>query len=229
MLLKKEEKRKAIDLRKRGYSYSEIIKNVPVSKSTLSLWLRDVGLAKKQKQRITRKKVLAMKRGADVVRKKRIEKSNKIKKDARNNISNISKKELWLMGIMLYWAEGAKEKTHRVGERVQLMNTDKRILCIFKKWLIDCCKIIEDDIIYDIYLHKNSFHDTDRVRDYWRKEILIPANIKIPVYYKNNKIKTVRKNIGESYYGVCRIKVKKSTDLNRKIAGWIDGISNNIL
>ena len=50
MLAKIEEKQKAIALRKRGYSYSEILAEVPVAKSTLSLWLRSVGLAKKQKQ-----------------------------------------------------------------------------------------------------------------------------------------------------------------------------------
>ncbi len=188
MDIKKREKEKAIELRKKGFSYSEILEEVPVAKSTLSLWLREIGLTKRQKQRLTEKKLLSMKRGADAVRKKRIEKSNKIKKDARSNISNISKKELWLIGIMLYWAEGSKEKSYRVGERIQLMNTDKRILCIFKKWLIDCCEIPEDDIVYDICLHKNSFHDTEKVRDYWRKEIFIPDSFKIPVYYKNRAL-----------------------------------------
>ena len=56
MPLKQSEKAKAIAFRKEGKTYSEILKKVPVAKSTLSLWLRDVGLSKTQKQKITVKK-----------------------------------------------------------------------------------------------------------------------------------------------------------------------------
>lgn len=55
MIFKSKLKEKAVALRKEGKVYSEILKEVPVAKSTLSLWLRDVGLAKAQKQRITQK------------------------------------------------------------------------------------------------------------------------------------------------------------------------------
>jgi len=37
----------------------------------------------------------------------------------------------------------------------------------------------------------------------------------------NNKY---RKNQGKDYYGLVRVKVLKSTDLNRKISGWIKGV-----
>jgi intein-encoded DNA endonuclease-like protein len=37
MLAKFKEKEVAIELRKQGYSYSEILKKIPVAKSTLSL------------------------------------------------------------------------------------------------------------------------------------------------------------------------------------------------
>ncbi len=61
---KNSQKEKAIALRRKGLSYSEILKEIPVAKSTLSLWLRSVGLAKKQKQRLTEKKRLGQLRGA---------------------------------------------------------------------------------------------------------------------------------------------------------------------
>jgi len=44
------------------------------------------------------------------------------------------------------------------------------------------------------------------------------------VYYKKGKINTIRKNIDNSYNGLIRIKVLKSTDLNRRIAGYIEGL-----
>ena len=55
MIEKREEKEKAIKLRKQGKTYSEILSVVPVAKSTLAIWLQSVSLGKKQKQRITKK------------------------------------------------------------------------------------------------------------------------------------------------------------------------------
>ncbi len=47
-MAKIELRKKAIDLAK-GKTYSEILKDIPVAKSTLSLWLRWVGLSVRQK------------------------------------------------------------------------------------------------------------------------------------------------------------------------------------
>ena len=60
MLAKLKEKQKAIKFRRKGLSYSEILKKIPVAKSTLSLWLRTVRLAKRQKQRLTEKRLAAI-------------------------------------------------------------------------------------------------------------------------------------------------------------------------
>lgn len=44
------------------------------------------------------------------------------------------------------------------------------------------------------------------------------------IYLKKNKVNSYRKNKGEGYHGVLRITVKKSTDLNRKVMGLVEGI-----
>lgn len=43
-----KEKSKALELRKQGYSYTQIREEIRVSKSTLSLWLRDFPLSDKR-------------------------------------------------------------------------------------------------------------------------------------------------------------------------------------
>lgn len=43
-----EEKQRACELRQQGWSYNDILKEVGVSKSTLSLWLRDITLTEEQ-------------------------------------------------------------------------------------------------------------------------------------------------------------------------------------
>src|SRR3990172_10456311 len=105
-------KKKAIILRKKGLSYSEILKKVPVAKSTLSDWLHSVGLSKKQKQRLTEKKLASIRRGWEKVKKIRLDRTQNIFNKSKEDISKlkINKDSLFLMGLMLYWAEGSKQK-----------------------------------------------------------------------------------------------------------------------
>ena len=54
--MKKALKERAIELRKQGLSYNEILLQIDVAKSSLSLWLRDIKLTKEQKNRLKKKK-----------------------------------------------------------------------------------------------------------------------------------------------------------------------------
>lgn len=65
-----------------------------MAKSTLSLWLKDVKLAKQHKQRLAYKKLQAARRGAKKRKNKRIETTKIIKERAIKEIKKISKKEL---------------------------------------------------------------------------------------------------------------------------------------
>ena len=100
------EKQKAIKLRKSGKTYSEILAEVPVAKSTLSEWLKSVQLAKPQKQRITKKRRMAALRGAQSRRQTRVSEVKALERDGLVEVGAISARELWLIGVALYWAEG---------------------------------------------------------------------------------------------------------------------------
>lgn len=221
MILKAEEKEKAIKLRKEGFSYSEILKNIPVAKSTLSLWLRSVGLSKKQKQRLTDKKLLSMKRGWEAKHKKRLDITETIKNKAKEDIKKISKHDLWLMGVMLYWAEGAKAKEWNVSVGLKFSNSDPAMVCLFLRWLKEICSVLPQDMVYELYIHETA--NFENALRYWSKIVSVPSS-KIKVYFKHNKIKTKRKNIGNDYNGLLMVRVRKSTNLNRKITGWVEGI-----
>ena len=223
-MIKLKEKEKAIKLRKRGFSYSEILKEIPVAKSTLSLWLRSVGLSKRQKQRLTEKKFAAILRGGATKRRQRIERTKQIKRTAKAEIKTISKKELWLMGIMLYWAEGTKEKEYRPGKNVQFMNSDAAMIKLFLRWLFKICKIEKERLVFSIYIHKNSKNNIEKVRDFWSLQTGFTKKYFSHVYFKKHKPKTNRKNIGDTYYGTLRVTVRASSGLNRKIAGWTEKI-----
>ena len=219
-------KEKAIKLRIEGFSYSEIRKQVKVSKSSLSLWLRSVGLTKRQKQRLTEKKWTAIKRGWEKWKNQRIKKTEIVNKEAIGQIKKIKKTEekLFLMGIMLYWAEGAKEKQYRLGQGVSFSNSDFKMIKVFIEWLKDCLKIPDNQINFDIYIHDNNKYRLNEVRSFWSKVTGFPIEKFGKIYFKKHKIKTLRKNTDNNYHGLLRIKVSKSTYINRRIVGWIEGI-----
>jgi|SRR3989338_2762543 len=228
MIAKEKEKLKAIELRKRGLSYSEILTQIPVAKSSLGLWLQSVGLSKKQKQRLTEKKLASARRGALKKKEQRIERSYRIKTIAEGEIGPLSKRELWLIGIALYWAEGAKEKEWNPGSRAQFSNSDPNMIRFFMFWLLEICKIARDRINPEIYIHESHKDRISIVIKFWSKETSLSIDKFRHVYFKKNKINTKRKNIGDNYYGVLRLSMLTSSELNRKISGWTNGIVSSI-
>jgi len=227
MIQKIEEKNKAIELRKQGLSYREILEQIPVAKSSLSLWLRSVGLSREQKQRLTAKKLASALRGAKRKKEIRIAITNEIKAKARKEVGRLTKRELWLIGIALYWGEGNKEKEYHPGSATQFSNSDPYMIKLFLRWLFKIIKIPEEKIKFQIYIHENHKDNINRVINYWSSHTGFSRDNFQHVYFKKNKIKTNRKNTGDNYYGLLRIGIKDSSSLNRKIAGWTEGICKN--
>ena len=130
----------AIDLRRQGWSYKMILEQIKVSKSTLSLWLRDVpmeteviieerhrvGRAKRAKNtsRYYLQKRIAAQREADIRYCELID-------------SSFSNRELFLLGLALYWGEGAK-----TGSNVSVSNSDPEVIKLFMHWMKQCFGII---------------------------------------------------------------------------------------
>jgi hypothetical protein len=204
-MVKQDLKQKAITLRKQGKTYSEIMKEVPVAKSTISLWLREVGLSVAQRQNITVKRQQAQKRGADAQRSKRIKKQTDLIENALKDIKSISKRELWLIGTALYWAEGAKEKDYRPSSRVSFSNSDPKMIALFIKWIKECIGLKNDDLILSLYIHESHSDRIMEVKKLWSNYLNLPLSFFNNIYFKKNKINTRRK-IQEScilaFYGL---------------------------
>ncbi len=216
-----ELRKKAIALRLEGDSYSEILEKVPVARSTLALWLRSVALARQQQQRITEKRKEAQRRGALAKKQQRITKTEHIQINARQEVATLIHNPLWLTGVILYWGEGSKQKSWNTGQRVTLTNMDPNVHRVFLRWLKTYANIQNNDLRYELYIHRGA--SLTRAKQFWRKNLFL-KEMRIRVYFKKPNAKTLRKNIERTYYGVLRIQVTKSTDLNRKIAGWIEGV-----
>jgi hypothetical protein len=132
-----------------------------------------------------------------------------------------------LIGIALYWGEGAKEKEYRPGSGIKFSNSDPYMIRVFLRWLLEIVRVPEEKIYFDIYIHENYKDKINQVINYWSNNTGFSQKDFNHIYFKKNKINTKRKNIGDSYFGLLRIGVRSSSSLNRRITGWIQGINKN--
>ncbi len=220
------EKRKAVALRTRGFSYKDILRSVPVAKSTLSLWLRDVGLSVPQRQRLTARKLAAAHRGGEKVHLMRLARAARTVAEAEEEAKQqISQGDLlWLVGTVLYWAEGAKPKPWRGGTKVAFTNMDPRTILLMREWLRRYCSRTTSDIWHELYIHEGA--NIEAAREYWARQLGLPQE-RLRVCLKRSNHSTRRKNVGSAYYGIMRITARRSTLLNHRIEGWIKGLARH--
>lgn len=217
--------KKAIRLRNKGLSYSEIQRQVPVAKSTLSILLRNVRLNQKAKKIIEGKLTKGQKMGAKARRTERISRENNIKNLARDEIKKINSKDLFLMGLMLYWGEGSKARDGNISQQVAFANSDPKMCRLFLCWLTDAVNVNPDDIYFSIYINSIFRGKASAAINYWVEQMAVPKSRFTGIYFTNTKFSNRNKRESrKNYNGILRIRVKKSTDLNRRIAGWIDGV-----
>ncbi|PIR85866.1 hypothetical protein COU14_02080 [Candidatus Kaiserbacteria bacterium CG10_big_fil_rev_8_21_14_0_10_44_10] len=224
MTLKQVEKELAIKLRKQGKTYNEILQVVPVAKSTLSLWLRTVSLSAPQQQKFTAKKRAAQLRGGVRRKEMRLEQTEEINLLCKKDINKISDRELFFIGIALYWAEGAKKNADKPGVLIDFGNSDPAMLRLFIRWLNKFLAVSENDMTLRLYLHINHKSREASIKRLWSKELGCPVSMFRKTVYKKHNPQTIRKKVNSSYIGLVSVRVKKSTKLNRRIMGWIYAI-----
>lgn len=209
-----------------GLSYREIRRSVPVAKATLSLWLRSVGLARPQVQRLTEKRLAAGRRGAEKVHRERLERVAQTVSHATLEASErVHQRDvLWLVGTVLYWAEGTKPKEWRPNVLVEFSNTDVRMLLVARARLQLCCGVTDADITYMLQIHKSA--DLQSARDFWERRLHI-ASGRLRIYLKKHNPSPGRKNTERAYCGTIKMRVRRSTLLNHRIVGWIQGLATH--
>ncbi len=222
--MKLDLKNRAIALRREGKTYSEILKDIPVAKSTLTLWFHEVELAVHQKQRITEKRIAGQKKAAQAKRHKRTRSQDAIWTEAEREIGTLSKRELWLIGIALYWAEGSKEKEWKPGTGMKFSNSDPRMIRVFLRWVGEFFHTKPNDISFEIFIHEHKRNQISEVVNFWSRQVFFPKESFNKIYYKRHNVLTKRKNVGFLYNGQLRVTIAKSSTLVRKVEGWTRGI-----
>lgn len=218
---KDEIRAQAIELRRQGLSYTQIAARLGVSKSSLSLWLRDVYLDDVAKERLAQRALTATARRAETARSLRRQRQRIAHEMARAEIGPLSAEQLHVAGVVAYWAEGAKDKPWRPDERVRFINSDPGLILLFLAWL-RLVGVDRERLAFQVAIHERA--DIAAAHAYWSEVVGVDAAHFLPVTLKRHNPKTVRKNTGDDYHGCLVVSVRRSTELYRRLAGWWSGI-----
>jgi len=215
-----ETKQRAIDLRKQGYSYSYIAKFVPVSKSTLSDWLGKIPFKPNQHTVET----IGKARAASGAKKHliKVETLNRAKLQSEKDIGEISKRDLFMLGLAIYIGEGGKSN-----DIIRVVNADPRIIRLCIKWFIEICGVKIKQIRIRLYLYPDN-NESESIY-YWFKFTKIPVSqFQTSIIDRRENKKENKK--GKLPFGTAHMSIRSLGDknfgvyLHRLILAWIDRV-----
>ncbi|MEU2507693.1 hypothetical protein ABZ621_23695 [Streptomyces sp. NPDC007863] len=210
---------RARELRTQGWTYDRIQVELGCSKSSISLWVRD--LPKPERNRTREEASEIARRGWEPTMRRREEQRQATKDGAAEEVGALSDRELFLLGVGLYWAEGTKDKPHARRERVTFVNSDPGMVRVFAAWL-DLLDIPAERRTYSLMIHETA--DVAEAERYWAELVGVdPARFGKTTLKRHNP-RTVRKNTGAEYRGCLVVRVLGSADLYRRIEGAWCGI-----
>ena len=210
------EKERAIQLRRKGYSYNEILAEVKVAKSSLSLWLKDTPLTRDEKSFLKNRLDANISRGrikaSAANHTNRLAKKREMIPLIRNEFINFIDEPLFQLGLGLYWAEGAKSSGS-----VMFVNSDVEMVKIFLSWIEKYTNYDRSMLRYRLYIHKPYAHENCEIK--WSESLCVSLNNFTKTSFKpTNKGVKIRKN----YIGCLRVEVPKSSYLLFKMKIWTD-------
>jgi len=183
-MARKREKLKAITMRKKGMSYSQIKNKLNVSKSTLSIWLRDMPLSEKRIRELQADNPIRIERYRNTMRAKKNARLSEVYKKVSKDINRFSKRDLFLAGLFLYWGEGTKAQNSLVA----LTNTNPAMIKFFIRWL-KLFGIKNKDLKIKLHLYSNM--NVKGSFDFWSKELKIPISQFYKPYIKKTSLRSI--------------------------------------
>lgn len=216
--MKKNEKDKARELRKEGKSLNEISTLLGVSKASVSIWVRDIELTQRQRAALN-----ANGFSVDAIEKRRI---NRIQNTlvrhrgvmdvAKGKIDTISPRDLFFIGVALYWGEGGKAR----GGQARLANSDPKLVKMMMRFFREICEVPEEK--FRGHIHTFSHLNVKSAEKYWSEISGIPLTQFFKTYSKPSKASLNKKD--SLPYGTLDISIG-STELYLKLMGYIERLT----
>lgn len=223
-------KEKITSLRLKGYSYGEINKIFGVSKSTLSLLLRDLILPPKAVKRLKSKISQSVYNG--LIKRNKLqtiqaqERTKEIRTKASKQIRILNKNDLNIIGIALYWAEGYKRPKTRNGREItshsiSFTNSDPEMIAVFVHFIRVIMKIPDENIKAHIRLHPHIKNTT--ALNFWSKITGLSKENFMRSTCVISRASLGKRPFNRLPFGTIQITIARTNEFYR-LMGWLDGI-----
>ncbi|MFJ9537217.1 hypothetical protein ACIRPX_08190 [Streptomyces sp. NPDC101225] len=210
---------RARELRLQGRTYDQIQVELGCSKSSISLWVRD--LPRPERRAPSEQAKLAARKRWEHELAIRDEKRRRTKEAAEEQIGELSDRDLFMAGVALYWAEGSKDKPYDRRENVIFVNSDPGVIQLYLAWL-GLLGVDRGRLAYRVMIHLTA--DVEGAKRYWADLVGVDVSAFQKTTIKRHNPRTVRKNVGDDYRGCLVIRVAQGTELYRRIEGWWKGM-----
>ncbi|MEU0766451.1 helix-turn-helix domain-containing protein [Streptomyces albogriseolus] len=198
---------RARELRLQGWTYDQIQVELGCSKSSISLWVRD--LPKPERRAPSEQARLANRMRWEHELAVRDEQRRRTKEAAALEIGPLSDRDLFLTGR----------------ENVLFVNSDPGVIKLYLAWL-DLLGVEPDRLRYRVMIHMTA--DVEGAKRYWADLVGVDVSVFQKTTIKKHNPATVRKNVGDTYRGCLVVRVSQGADLYRRIEGWWTGMVSGI-
>ncbi len=219
---KTDQKLLAFKLRRKGQSIGSIAKSLSVSKSSVSIWCRDIDLTSEQAELLRKNSIQAGHKGrmmgAETNKKRKLLIVAETQKEGSEILFELSKRELLIAGTALFWAEGTKK-----GSKLTFINSDPIMITFMYKWFRECLKVKKDMFMPRIFI--NQIHEP-RIKDvihFWSSHLDLPIEqFGRPVLLKMKQMKKYENY--DKYYGILQLGISKPGRLKYQVLGFIEAL-----
>jgi len=225
-MAKSEERNKAIKLRQKGESIKRIAKILNVSKSSASVWCKDVLLTKRQIEILHKKMVMGSYAGrligSKIQHENRLKRAKEAESVAINDVGRLSDRDLLISLASLYWGEGWKKK-----RELGFNNSDPEMIKFAIDILRRLCRIEENRFILHVGINQIHKNRDGEVKDYWSKVTGVPKNqFRKTVFIKAKNKK--KYNNFSVHYGTLNVRISRSSNLYYRMMGLIEGLKKGL-
>jgi hypothetical protein len=203
------EQARARELRAQAWTLNEIAAELGVSKSSVSIWVRDVDFTPRPRNRghpAGPKHPMRLKKEAEIAR---------CAVEAAELVGNVTDRDLLMYALALYAGEGTKG----VGGLV-FANSDPRLITVFLRWLRSQFDIPESKFRLRMYLHEDL--DLHAAQQFWHGVTGIPIH-QFGKPYRAAADNTMRSN--RHIHGCVGVAVH-SRLLQRRVLAMIEAVTS---
>lgn len=224
---------RALKLRLAGSSYNEIRDCLDVPKSTLSGWFKHIVLSDTAHARLALRTNIG---SATLIKRNKMQthkaeqRAREMHMLAKEEVPILTKRDLLIIGAVLYWAEGYKrlhirDGKERMSHTISFVNSDPAMIKVFLRFLQEILKVLTDEIhlTMRLYPHINE----ESARTYWMKVTGFPFS---RFHRTTNMVSIASKNkrpYNRLPYGTLQVAVYNTAKFHH-LLGLIEGVQSRM-